>query len=240
MKFRLLKASEIECRVGQCKENGCSLLLYKDARVDMNLLDETVGSMNWKREHVLIDGNIYCTVSIWDENKKEWVSKQDVGTEANTEKEKSRASDSYKRACFNIGIGRELYTSPFIWIPLAKEEVTGNNGRYMPKTSFTVDQIGYDENREINMLVIKDRNGKERFSFGKGKSQVAPKKVEKKPEYKPVQTLEEFAKGIDPYDEANKAKTVEELKVIWEKHKDLHSNEMFKTLVTSKKKALSV
>ena len=119
MKFRKLRADEVEARVAQVKNNGFSLLLYKDARVDQNILDETVGAENWERKHEMIGGNLYCTVSIWNEARGAWVSKQDVGTESKTEAEKGQASDSFKRACFNWGIGRELYTAPFIWINVA-------------------------------------------------------------------------------------------------------------------------
>ena len=114
MKFRPLKADEIEVRIQSVKPNGVILLLYKDARCDMNILDETVGAMNWQRKHLRDNQN--CIVSIWDTDKKMWVEKEDTGTESNTEKEKGLASDSFKRACFNWGIGRELYTAPFIWV----------------------------------------------------------------------------------------------------------------------------
>lgn len=115
LEFRDLTADEIDCRISTFKEGeGLSLLLYKDARCDMNVLDETVGPFNWKRAHSRDNAN--CTVSIWDDFKCEWVSKEDTGTESNTEAEKGLASDSFKRACFNWGIGRELYTAPFIWI----------------------------------------------------------------------------------------------------------------------------
>lgn len=112
--FRDLTAEEIECRVAQAKPNGVSILLYKDARCDQNILDETVGAMNWMRNHTRENAN--CIVSIWDDKKQQWIGKEDTGTESNTEKEKGLASDSFKRACFNWGIGRELYTAPFIWI----------------------------------------------------------------------------------------------------------------------------
>lgn len=113
--FRPLRADEIECRVGTVKEGkGVSLLLYKDARCDMNVLDETVGAMNWQKSYSRENAN--CTVSIWDADKGIWVSKEDTGTESRTEAEKGLASDSFKRACFNWGIGRELYTAPFIWM----------------------------------------------------------------------------------------------------------------------------
>ena len=99
MKFRDLKADEIDVRVGIATDKGISLLLYKNARVDMDILDETVGAENWQRFHSRDNAN--CIVQIWDENKKQWISKEDTGTESNTEKEKGLASDSFKRACFN-------------------------------------------------------------------------------------------------------------------------------------------
>lgn len=158
MMFRKLKASEIEARVATIKENGCTLLLYKDARVDQNILDETVGCLNWKRSHQLIGDRLYCTVEIWDAEKGQWISKQDVGTESYTEKEKGQASDSFKRACFNLGIGRELYTAPFIWIPAGKINLENKNGRITTNDRFSVDTIGYDEEGNINQLSIRNKN----------------------------------------------------------------------------------
>ena len=98
---------------------------------------------------------MFCTVRVWSEKRNCWISKQDVGTESNTEKEKGQVSDSFKRACFNLGIGRELYTSPFIWIP--------SSMGYSKYEKFEVKEIGYNEDREINMLVIVDSKGKECF-----------------------------------------------------------------------------
>ena len=159
MEIRLLKANEIECRIGTVKEGkGISLLLYKDARVDMRILDEVFGFDGWEREHQLIDGKLFCTVRVWSEKRGCWISKQDVGTESNTEKEKGQVSDSFKRACFNLGIGRELYTAPFIWIPASKG--------YNKYEKFEVKEIGYNEDREINKLVIVDSKGKEAFRMG--------------------------------------------------------------------------
>ena len=156
MKFRKLKASEIDVRVATVKQNGVSLLLYKDARVDQNLLDEVVGAENWQRSHEVIDGNLYCTVSIWDEKKKAWVSKQDVGTESMTEKEKGQASDSFKRACFNWGIGRELYSAPFIWVNTVDccSIKPGQNGKLQCFDRFSVEDIGYDDDGNVNRLAI--------------------------------------------------------------------------------------
>jgi hypothetical protein len=141
--------------VQSVKENGLVLLLYKDARVDMNILDETVGASNWQREHYECKGNLFCRVGICVETKKgesvfpEWVWKSDCGTESNTEAQKGEASDSFKRACFNWGIGRELYTAPFTWIPAEKCNI--KNGKCYDK--FVVEKIVID-NKQITALAI--------------------------------------------------------------------------------------
>lgn len=160
--IRLLTASDIECRAQQVDKafKWCSLLLYKNARVDMQILDETFGRFGWQRTHEIINGRLYCTVSIYDNEKKQWVSKQDVGTESNTEAEKGQASDAFKRACFNIGIGRELYTSPKIFVTLFPNDIR-NNKLY---TKFEVSEIGYNGNA-INFLRIKDDKGNIRFEY---------------------------------------------------------------------------
>lgn len=169
--IRKLYASEIECRVAQCgkKEDGawCSILLYKDARVDMRILDEVYGPMNWQRRHELIGDRLYCTISIYDPEKKEWIDKQDVGTESFTEKEKGQASDSFKRAGFNVGIGRELYTAPKIFINLDKGEWKENNGKVVPTISLDVKEIHYDGDGNICSLVLVDGKGREKYRFGK-------------------------------------------------------------------------
>ena len=149
-KFRDLRADEIECRVQSVKENGLVLLLYKDARVDMNILDETVGTANWQREHYECKGNLFCRVGIREEGER-WVWKSDCGTESNTEAQKGEASDSFKRACFNWGIGRELYTAPFTWIPAEKCNI--KNGKCFDK--FAVEKI-IIENKQIVALAIRN------------------------------------------------------------------------------------
>lgn len=155
MKFRTLEASEIDLRVATINDKGLSLLLYKDARADMNILDEAVGSMNWQRSHLRDNAN--CIVSIWDEEKKQWISKEDTGAESFTEKEKGLASDSFKRACFNWGIGRELYTAPFIWISANDCDIkTGQNGKKITYDKFIVSKIAYDDKRNIVDLDIKN------------------------------------------------------------------------------------
>ena len=165
MEFRLLRADEIDVRVGGITDGkGGYLLLYKDARCDMNILDESVGASNWQRGHELIDGQLFSNVSIYDEDKKEWITKQDVGVESYTEKEKGRASDSFKRACVNWGIGRELYTAPFIWI--SDKSANKNTWRYK---KFRVTHIAYDDKKKISELAIEEQAGrgwKEVFRHG--------------------------------------------------------------------------
>ena len=145
-------------------EKGLSLLLYKDARVDQRILDETFGAFGWKRSHQCIDGNLYCTVEVFDKETMQWIAKQDVGTMGYTEKEKSQASDSFKRACFNWGIGRELYSAPFIWIPAVKVSIQMKEGpnkekRYYCNDRFSVISITYNNDREISALVINNDKG---------------------------------------------------------------------------------
>lgn len=149
--FRLLRADEIEVRIARVTNNALMLLLYKDARCDQNILDETVGCMNWQREHKRDNAN--CVVSLWDAEKQMWVSKEDTGKESNTEKEKGLASDSFKRACFNWGIGRELYTAPTMFYPKDKANVT--NDKCYDK--FVVDTIEYN-NKRISYIRIKNIN----------------------------------------------------------------------------------
>ena len=180
-KFRDLRADEIECRVQSAKQNGLVLLLYKDARVDMNILDETVGSACWQREHYECKGNLFCRVGICVETKKgdsifpEWIWKSDCGTESNTEAQKGEASDSFKRACFNWGIGRELYTSPFIWIGDDKcniKETKNAQGRpvYSCYDKFIVQNITI-ENKQITALSIYNTTKKcLAYSFAKNEA----------------------------------------------------------------------
>ena len=172
MEFRKLKADEIECRIGQAKDTGLTLLLYKDARCDMNILDESVEALNWKREHSRDNRN--CTVSIWDDDKRQWISKEDTGTESNTEAEKGLASDSFKRACVNWGIGRELYTAPFIWVKaedcnlkIVQDRFGDNKVRCYDK--FVVEKITYDKSGNIDGLSIINSNTKKRVFVQKPK-----------------------------------------------------------------------
>ena len=168
MMFRKLLPHEIEVRTQSISKDGkgAILLLYKDARCDMNILDETIGSLNWKREHSRDNAN--CTVSLYNEVIGEWISKEDTGSESNQDAQKGLASDSFKRACFNWGIGRELYTSPFIWISADKVA----NLKY---ARYACEDIGYDEKCHINYLVISSK-GKVVFKHG---NKINQKEVDK-------------------------------------------------------------
>lgn len=225
LNIRTLKANEIECRIGTINEKGCTLLLYKDARVDMRLLDEVFGPMNWKRDHEVVNGNLFCTISIYDEQKKEWVSKQDVGTESNTEKEKGQASDAFKRAGFNWGIGRELYSAPFIWIKLEPTEISkSTSGRCSTYTKFSVSDIEYDENREVSKCIIVDHNGTIRYQFPN------PKEQQKSKPEQPQQNSSVFSgKQLqEAIDEVRACRSRAEVNAVWKKHAAMQNNLEFK------------
>lgn len=193
LKFRTLYADEIEARVQQVTQRGVTLLLYKDARCDMNILDETVGPLSWKKSYSRDNRN--CTVSIWDDEKKEWISKEDVGTESNMEREKGLASDSFKRSCFNWGLGRELYSMGTIFVSSDKVNIKNNNGKLACYDKFNVKEIEYDDKRRISYLLIHDKSkGIDVYEWGKKKTKTSPEpevkaetmaKVEPEPEFEP-------------------------------------------------------
>ena len=174
IKFRDLTAEEIDCRVSTVSDKGCSLLLYKDARADMIILDETVGPENWQRSHELINGNLFCNVSIKCDG--EWITKQDVGTESFTEKEKGQASDSFKRACFNWGLGRELYSAPFIWIGSDKVTITKNaQGKPTTYDRFEVVELTIVNKRITGLAIANEKTGEVVYTFGHTKAKKSSK-----------------------------------------------------------------
>jgi hypothetical protein len=222
---RLLNANEIECRVQSVKKTktgvGCILLLYKDARVDMKLLDETYGAMNWQRTHEVINGNLFCNIEIWDSEKKCWIKKQDVGTESNTEKEKGQASDSFKRAGFNWGIGRELYTAPFIWVDLKEGEYYDKDGKtYInPRVTFKVKYIDYNADREIIALQIIDNKNTIRYEIGKsGPPQEPPKTIDNAKAQVVYDLLDKTKADVPAFLKYYKVSKVEDMTVeVWTK-----------------------
>lgn len=169
--FRLLKECEIECKVKQVKQNGLVLLLYKTARTDMDLLDETVGPFSWKCEYQEIKGNLYCGIGLKDARENgfvDWIWKWDCGIESRPDgdgnEKKGEASDAFKRSGFRWGIGRELYTAPFIWVPADKANITEKNGKYYCNDKFSVEKIAYNDDGDISGLAIRnDKTGKRCF-----------------------------------------------------------------------------
>lgn len=182
-KIRCLKPEEIEIRVQQITEKGAQLLLYKDSRCDKRILDETFGIDGWKNKYEEIKGNLFCTISIWDEFKKQWVDKCDCGTESFSEKEKGEASDAFKRAGFNVGIGRELYTRIFYFasVPTKKND-KGKYDLVNKFEKFTVAEISTNEETEkIEKIKIADSKGNIVFNYGYSKPLPKPetKKLDK-------------------------------------------------------------
>ena len=177
-KIRALRADEIEVRVSNTTQKGCMLLLYKDARCDKRILDEMYTPMGWQDRYEEIKGNLYCSVGVLNPETGTWVWKQDCGVESNAEKEKGEASDAFKRACFNWGIGRELYTKIFIWIKASDVPVKANDkGKYVlsdPFTKFRVTEVVTDNEREkITKLRISASSGgaeKEVFVYDENKN----------------------------------------------------------------------
>lgn len=149
-----LMANEISCRVQQISERGLTLLLYVTSRDGQRRLDEKYGPLGWQDKYEVIDGDLYCTISAWDDEKKQWVCKEDVGTASYTAKEKGRASDAFKRACVKHGIGRELYTAPLIWIPEGQCKIINKDGKFSTRDKFSVNLITYTSDGRIDELEI--------------------------------------------------------------------------------------
>ena len=166
IKFRDLTADDIEVRVQSVKQNGLVLLLYKNARVDMNILDETVGPENWQNKFYEHKGILFCSLGINTNYDKpdapdRWIWKDDAGVESNQDAEKGNASDARKRAGVAFSIGRELYTSPFIWVPSDKCEIKDKgkdkfgNPVFACYDKFSVEKIKI-ENKRIVALAIRN------------------------------------------------------------------------------------
>lgn len=175
LNFRPLTADEIELRVGTVSSKGATLLLYQDARCAMDILDETVGKNCWQRDHKEVKGNMYCSIGIWDENKNEWIWKSDCGVESNTEAVKGEASDSFKRSAVNWGIGRELYSSPFIFVKCPTVQRQRGGYELAEKYLFSdakVSHIKLDDKRKIKELVIEGGDGAELFRYPRNNNYV--------------------------------------------------------------------
>lgn len=158
--MRDLRADEIEVRVAQVGQRGVSLLLYKDSRCDMRILDETFGVMGWRDSYQSINGELFCSIEVWDAEKSQWVAKQSNGSPSNMEAEKGRASDAFKRAGFMLGIGRELYTAPFIWVSSEKCNIRqGKNGRPACYDSFRCEKVRIENGQITGLSIYNDSKG---------------------------------------------------------------------------------
>lgn len=162
-----LKIEEVDFRLQSINNGGyATILAYKDARVDMNRLDAVFGS-NWQKDYKTIDGNLYCGVAI--KVGDEWLWRWDVGTESFSDKEKGQASDAFKRACFNWGIGRELYNYPPISVKLESDEYSSENGKCKQTWKLNLKKwkwsASFGNDGNIKTLSAFDENGKIRFSY---------------------------------------------------------------------------
>ena len=204
--MRKLRADEIECRVAQVSAKGCSLLLYKTARVDRAILDEEFGVMNWQNDFKVVDGKMYGGIGIYSKDLSEWIWKWDCGTESNTEAEKGQASDCFKRAGFKWGIGIELYTAPFIFVQAdtVKDDYASKKaGKDIYKLAdkyikFEVTEIDYAANGDINKLSIKDSNGNLVYQLGK---KITKPTKKKEPEVNPDLDLLQGLEACSAYSE---------------------------------------
>ena len=183
--MRTLKPDEIECRVNIINEKGLSLLLYKNARTDMNILDEVYPD-RWACEYREIKGNLFCGISVLINN--EWVTRWDCGVESredgNGNEKKGEASDSFKRAGTKWGIGRELYTAPkLIWISASDYEGKEVKGKLTTYDTFSVTEIGTENGTITSLKIINDKTKKIVYVLGSGikpapKPAVHPDQVE--------------------------------------------------------------
>lgn len=187
-KFRLLIADEIEVKIKQVREKGAVALIYKTSRVDMDILDETVGAENWQSEFQEIKGNLYCGIGIKDETTQDWVWKWDCGIESRADGEgnekKGEASDAFKRAGVQWGIGRELYTSPFIFLPVPTKQDGKIYKLSNPFEKFEVSHIAYDKAGRIAEIAITGENGKEWYRYPK--SVKSSNTAREEPKFKPI------------------------------------------------------
>lgn len=162
-----LSVNDIDFRVQSINKGGyATILAYKNARVDMQRLDDVVGPLNWKRKHSRNNHN--CIVSIYSSDIGEWVSKEDTGVESMSAAEKGLASDSFKRACFNWGIGRELYDYPLIQVKLKGSEYTIQGERVKQTWELKLNEwLWYSEfdDKKITFLAARD-NENVRFQWG--------------------------------------------------------------------------
>ena len=175
-KFRALTADEVECRVGTISKNGSglSLLLFKTSRTDQDILDETVGPENWQCKFYERKGTLFCSIGIRverDGGTHEWVWKDNAGSPSNMEAAKGEASDAIKRSGFAWGIGRELYTAPFIWVKADRCALVPQGNKFTCYDRFRVARIRIEEDDETGrrritgIRIVNEKTGQIAFSW---------------------------------------------------------------------------
>lgn len=214
----LLEKEDIEVRIQQaCKGNKALALLYKTSRTDMRILDKVFGIYGWKDEYKDIKGNLYCGISIYDNEKKEWITKWDCGIESQQEdgnERKAEASDATKRCAVKIGIGRELYTAPMIFLNAQTKEISSNGnkvkyGLVNPYEKYSVSYIAYNGRREISSLEIVDSKDNVVYSFNCGRKPKNSSTILDNSKPKNVSTEEE--KAVRTQDKRSKRDIIKEM-----------------------------
>jgi len=221
----LLTAKDIEVRIATCKDGKTTLLLYQNSRTAMNAFDKMFGEFGWQCEYYNGGGQIYCKIGVYDDNTNQWVWKSDTGAESNIEAEKGFSSDAFKRVAVRWGYARELYTTPKI--------VINNDNKFM---KYNVTEIGYNDNREINHLVIADNYGNVVYTLGQQQQKLTTPKQQKLTSSSNL-CDERIPTGL--YGKTVNAQSMAALKSIWDSNSNYHNNKIFINLVNKQKAALS-
>jgi len=164
-----LDIKDIDFRIQSINKGGyATILAYKNARVDMNRLDDVCGAENWQRDHKELKNVIYAGIGIYFKDLEQCVWKWDAGAESFTEKQKGESSDSFKRAGFNWGIGRELYDYPVIQVKLNADEFELKDNKARATWNLKLKQWRWHsefKDGKLVRLAAKDENSKLRFNF---------------------------------------------------------------------------
>jgi len=136
------------------KSNKQQLLVYKDARIDIQRLNEVVGIGYWRNKYRRDPFNnaLYSIIEIWNPDINQWVQYEDVGIPSAYEKVKGEVSDSFKRAGTKLGIGVHLYDMPNITV----------DGQVKNTSSWTI-RYSLFPNKKYAWVAVFDGFGKTRF-----------------------------------------------------------------------------
>lgn len=230
MEVRKLKANEIEvkpCTIAKDK-SWVQILLYKTSRCDMQILTELYGS-HWKSDYRMVGDGLFCTISVYDQELGEWISRSDCGEkDAGISEDKSWATSAFKRAATQFGIGIELYNTPRIKIQ-TKDKWFWDGKLTM---TFSVKSIEWDGDT-LKDLAIVDRFGNVVYEYSQKAVQSAPETVQES------QTAS--AGGFVPkalFARIQNAQTVDELLDVWNNNQTWQGNGRFKSLMSTKRAEL--